>query len=74
MKERIMRMVEFHIKMDEEKKKKKGDGISIIPIHNTNSDLETIIKSAWEWHKRSPPVRNASQRDAGGKFKVQSSK
>ena len=42
MKERIMRMVEFHIKMDEDEKNEKGDGISIIPIHNTNSDLETI--------------------------------
>lgn len=33
MKERIMNMVEFHIKMDEDEKDEKGDGIVIIPIY-----------------------------------------
>lgn len=40
MKERIMSMVELHLKMDEDEKNEKGGGIVIIPIYMTNSDLE----------------------------------
>ena len=33
MKERIMSMVELHLKMDEDEKNEKGDSITIIPIY-----------------------------------------
>lgn len=34
MKERIVSMVELHLKMDEDDKNEKGDGIVIISIHD----------------------------------------
>lgn len=34
MKERIMSMVELHLKMDEDEKNEKCDDIVIIPIHD----------------------------------------
>lgn len=42
MKERIMNMVDLHLKMDEDEKNEKGDGIYIIPIY---SELNTMILS-----------------------------
>lgn len=33
MKERIVSMVELHLKMDEDEKNEKGDSIAIIPIY-----------------------------------------